>query len=207
MKPYMDSLNLNDLQLDALKEVANIGSARAASTLSRLLSTQIMIKTPQIITGHINDILEGINTTEIMVASVYLHFLGDITGKAVMVFPYESAQKLAYLLKDTDIKDSDEARGALLKEIVNIMFCSYLNALGKLLESVVLPSVPGMTVDMAGSALSTVLREFGCINDFLFCLETQFSFADNMESVFAHLIIIPDEHSLQTILRGLKLLQ
>lgn len=204
----MDSLKeLNDLQLDALKEVANIGSARAASTLSRLLHKQVMIRTPKIITGQINEIITGINRTDTMVASVYLYFLGDITGKAVMVFPYDAVQKLTYLLEDMVIKNNDETRAELLKEIVNIMFCSYLNALGKLIESVVLPSVPSMTVDMAGAALSTVLNEFGCVNDFLMCLETQFSFADSMESVFADLIIIPDELSLQTILRGLKLLQ
>ena len=204
----MDSLKeLNDLQLDALKEVANIGSARAASTLSRLLHKKIMIQTPKIITGQINDILTGIDRGDDMIASVYLYFLGDITGKAVMIFPYDAAQKITYLLEDMDIKDNDEARGALLKEIVNIMFCSYLNALGKLIEAVVLPSVPSITVDMAGTALSTMLNEFGCSNDFLFCLETKFSFAEEMEDIFAHLIIIPDELSLQTILRGLRLLQ
>jgi chemotaxis protein CheC len=197
----------NDVQLDALKEVANIGSARAASTLSRLLHTQIMIQTPQIITGQISDILASLSNADTMVASVYLHFLGDITGKAVMVFPYYAAQKLTGLLDDANMTDNDETRGELLKEIVNIMFCSYLNALGKLLELVVLPSVPNMTVDMAGAALSAVLQELDGGEDFLFCLETRFSFADSMESVFAHLIIMPDEISLQTILKGLRLVQ
>ena len=54
----MDYRNLSPMQLDALKEVFNIGSANAATSLSLLLNRKIDMGVPNIKIIRLEEILE-----------------------------------------------------------------------------------------------------------------------------------------------------
>ena len=56
----MDYRNLSPMQLDALKEVFNIGSANAATSLSLLLNRKIDMGVPNIKIIRLEEILEGL---------------------------------------------------------------------------------------------------------------------------------------------------
>lgn len=203
----IDAKRLSDVQLDAIKEVANIGGGHAATSLSQLLGEKVMVHVPKIITGHLEDVILQIADPNDVVVSVLLYFLGDLTGRTLLLYPFDDAQDLSALLMPADQESHSELRESLLKEVSNILSCSYMNALGELLGLLILPSVPGMVVDMVGAVLSNVVLEFGHEKDFVFCVETEFDFGDKNRALSTYFLLLPDAASLEIILRKLNLIK
>jgi chemotaxis protein CheC len=203
----IDAKRLSAVQLDALREVANIGSGHAATSLSQLVGKKIMVRVPKILTGPLEDVILKIADPNDVVASVLLYFLGDLTGRTLLLYPYEDAQDLTTLLMPSGQEGYSELQESLLKEVSNILSCSYMNALGELLGLLILPSVPGMIVDMVGAVLSSVILEFGRDKDFIFCVETEFDFGDVQRPLRSYFLLLPDTTSLEIILKKLNLMK
>ena len=202
-----DDRVLSKLQQDALREVANIGSGHAATSLSELLNKRVMIQVPQCLSGSLEDVILRVRDPNEIVASVLVDFIGDLSGRALVLYPFNDAKRLMHYLMDQGAHDTNDVRESLLKEVTNILFCSYINAMGELLGFLILPSVPGMTVDLAGAVLQNVLRGYEIQQDTLFCIETEFWLDQEEETFKAFLLLMPDVLSLNTILRELKLAQ
>src|SRR5947207_12894618 len=87
-------IELRDLkatQLDALREIANIGAGHAATALSKLLRGRVMISVPEISVSRLEDVGPMVAAPEAPVAAVLMHMLGDLTGRTLLVFPYDTA--------------------------------------------------------------------------------------------------------------------
>src|SRR5213596_2554628 len=95
----MDDLrSLKPNQLDALREVANIGAGHAATALSTMIGSTIMISVPRVNVINVDEIPPVVSDHEEPVAAVLLHMLGDLTGRTLLVFPCAAAMRLAELL-------------------------------------------------------------------------------------------------------------
>jgi chemotaxis protein CheC len=203
----IDAKCLSSEQLDALKEVANIGSGHAATSLSQLMGKKVMVRVPKILTGPLEDVILRIADPNDVVVSVLMYFLGDLTGRTLLLYPYEDGQELTSLLMPATQENSAEVQESLLKEVSNILSCSYMNALGELLGLLILPSVPGMIVDMVGAVLSSVVLEFGREKDFIFCVESEFDFGEMDKPLRAYFLLLPDTTSLELILKKLNMMK
>src|SRR4249919_2354917 len=93
-----DLLSLKELQLDALREVANIGAGHAATALSQMIGQTIMISVPTINVSRLEEIPPQLSAPDEPVAAVLMHMLGDLTGRTLLVFPRRTAHYLASLL-------------------------------------------------------------------------------------------------------------
>ena len=71
-----DVRTLKALQLDALREVANIGAGHAATALSQMINSTIMISVPTINVSRLEEVPPQVSAPEEPVAAV-LHRLGD----------------------------------------------------------------------------------------------------------------------------------
>ena len=85
--PLDDIRNLNLTQLDALREVANIGAGHAATALSQMTGSTILISVPHIRVVPLEEMGMQIGPPEQPVAAVLMAMLGDITGRTLLVFP------------------------------------------------------------------------------------------------------------------------
>ena len=93
-----DIRSLKALQLDALREVANIGAGHAATALSQMIGGTIMISVPTINVSRLEEVPPQISAPEEPVAAVLMHMLGDLTGRTLLVFPKPTAIRLAELM-------------------------------------------------------------------------------------------------------------
>ena len=93
-----DLRTLKALQVDALREVANIGAGHAATALSQMIGETIMITVPTINIAKLEDVPPQVSETDEPVACVLMHLLGDLTGRTLLVFPRNTAYRLAELL-------------------------------------------------------------------------------------------------------------
>src|SRR2546430_5966826 len=82
-----DVRDLKALQIDALREVANIGAGHAATALSQLTNRRIMISVPQINIVRLEEVPDLLGDPQEGVAAVLMHMLGDLTGRTLLLFP------------------------------------------------------------------------------------------------------------------------
>jgi len=79
--------NLSALQLDALKEVSNIGAGNAATALSMMIGRKVDMTVPAVNIVKLEDIVE--ENGECEVAGTVVRVLGDIAGN---IFWYSKSQ-------------------------------------------------------------------------------------------------------------------
>jgi chemotaxis protein CheC len=203
-----DIRDLKELQLDALKEVENIGAGHAATALSQMTNRRIMISVPQIQVTRLEDTAELLGKPDEVVAAVMLHMLGDLTGRTLLVFPERSAKHLCDMLLGRP-PGTTETFGMLeqssLKEAGNILCSAYMNALSSFMGMMLLPSVPSLVIDSAAAVLTSAYLNFGSDRDYVFCVETAFIFVAEEETLRGHFLLVPDFASLRAILQAVKL--
>jgi len=196
-------MQVNQMQLDALKEIGNIGSGHAATALSTLLQRRIDMSVPEVWAVPFEQIADIIGNMGEPQAVVYVRVEGDAPGKAVFFFPLVSAQIVAQLLFGTDHEldlFDDEMAQSALKEVGNILVSSFLIALTQFSGIALQPSVPALAVDMAGAILDAILLEEGTLDDDVLFIDTQLSGIPQIEGQF---IYLPNEGSLKKLLGAL----
>ena len=110
-----DLRTLKAIQMDALREVANIGAGHAATALSQMVGRTIMISVPTINVSRLEDIPPQVAERDEPVAAVLMHMLGDLTGRTLLVFPRSTAVRLAGLLlrREPEGEDFTEMEAAV----------------------------------------------------------------------------------------------
>jgi chemotaxis protein CheC len=203
----MDMRSLDASQLDAMREVANIGAAHAATALSEMTNRVIMISVPEVNIIRLEEVDRIIGDPGEVVAAVMMKVLGDVTGRTVQIFPGPSAVKLTSILLDCRepaFPDGfDAMHQSTLKEVGNVIVGAYLNALSDFMGLLLIMSVPAIAIDMAGAVMTTSYLNFGEDKDFVFGINTVMLMGD--EQVRAHFLLIPDDTSLKVMLREMKL--
>lgn len=149
MKP-----SLSDVQLDALRELANIASGTAATALSQMLAREVEINVPRALALPPADAVEACGDAEAHVAGVVVPIQGDIDGVVLLLIPYEHAERVCALL---GVEAHTEVGDSALREIGNILATSYLNGLGAMTGLDLEPSPPQLHTDMLAAIVSTLL--------------------------------------------------
>ena len=202
-----DARGLKELQLDALREVANIGAGHAATALSTMTGGTIMISVPTINIARLEDVPPQVSGPEEPVAAVLMHMLGDLTGRTLLVFPKPTAVRLAELMlrrPHGSSKDLGELEQSAIKEAGNILSGAYMNALSDFMGLMLLPSPPSLAVDMSDAVLTTAYLQFGSDRDYVFCVESEFYLQDIGERLRGFFLLLPDYASLQAILKAVR---
>jgi len=197
-------LRLTSLQLDALREIGNVGAGNAATALSQIINRRINMTVPQVAILPLGEVPEVVGGPETMVAGVYLRVFGPAPGSILFLLPSDSAYMLADMLMGrptgttTMLSAMDESA---LMEIGNILANAFLNALSHFTQLTLLPSIPALAVDMAGAILSVILIQLGQLGDHALVIETEFKSAG--DDVRGHFFLIPDPGSLNIILTAI----
>jgi chemotaxis protein CheC len=198
-----DVRDLKDLQLDALREVANIGGGHAATALSQMTNRRIMISVPRILVSHLDEVPDQLGDAGTVVVGVLMHMMGDLTGRTLLLIPDPNARILCDLLLSRAV-GTTPTLGVLeqsaLKEAGNILGAAYLNALSDFMKMMLLPSVPSLVIDTAAAALTSAHLNFGRERDYVFCIETRFQFDDAGLVLPGYFFLLPDLVSLRAIL-------
>ena len=201
-----DLLSLKVLQLDALREVANIGAGHAATALSQMVGETIMITVPTITVARLEEVPVQMSDPDEPVAAVLMHMLGDLTGRTLLVLPRRTAVRLASrLLKQTQSEQTLSEMGqSAIKEAGNILSSAYMNALSDFMGMLLLPSPPSLAVDMSEAVLTTAYLQFGTDRDYVVCVESEFVMDQTNERLRGFFLLLPDAPSLAAILKAVR---
>jgi len=203
----MDPRLLDATALDALKETANIGAGHAATALSQLAGRRVMVSVPEVSILPLEHVGGMLGDPGEVVSAVIVKVQGDMTGRTLQVFQGSAASKLVALLLHMHEPSFPEGFGALersaVKEIGNVIVAAYINALADFTGMRVSMSIPAFAIDMAAAILMTSYLNFGSEDDYVLSIGTVLNIATG-EELHAHFILIPDDDSLNRILRALR---
>jgi chemotaxis protein CheC len=203
-----DVRDLKASQLDAMREVANIGAGHAATALSQMTNRKIMITVPRVNIRPLEDACDMVGTPDEVTAAVLMHMMGDLTGRALLMFPQRAAGTLCdYLLRRElgTTSEFGEMERSALKEAGNILASAYLNALSDFMGMMLVPSVPSLVIDLTGAVLSSAHLNFGHDRDYAFCVETSFRLEGASDPLAGHFLLLPDIASLRSIFDAIRL--
>jgi chemotaxis protein CheC len=204
----IDPRSLHHIQLDALCEVANIGAGHAATALSQMTNSRIVIGVPHLQIVELEEVPEMLSNPHEMVAAVSMHMLGDLTGRTLLLFPRDSALRLSEILLRRGPGACTvfaELEKSAVKEAGNIICSAYMNALADFMGMMLLPSVPSLVLDLCSAVLTSTHLASGREHRWVFSIETQFMVEDAERPVEGHFLLMPDLVALEKILRAVRL--
>ena len=196
-----DIMQLTPTQMDALREIGNVGAGNSATALSQIINHRIDMNVPEVSIVPLGEVPELVGGPEAMVVGVFLRVYGQAPGNILFLLPAESAFYLVDMLmgkKRGETQNLDYLDESALMEIGNILAGAYLNALYNLTKLSLLPSIPALAMDMAGAILNVVLIQLGQMGDHALVIETEFT--NDEEGIKGHFFLVPDPGSLDTIL-------
>ncbi|WBW95479.1 chemotaxis protein CheC [Oceanirhabdus sp. W0125-5] len=196
----MDYSKLSNMQLDALREVGNIGAGNAATALSQLLGSKIDMTVPNVNIVSFDEIFSRIGGEEV-VLGVIVRVLGDAPGNILFIFTRETGMDIIKQLTQKEEEEISEMGASVLCEIGNIISGSYMNSISKFTNLLLMPSVPAVTFDMLGAILSTTFIESEQFDDCVLDIET--AFIQNDTEIQGYFYYIPMPGSLEKILSSL----
>ena len=199
--------NVNDLYMDVLKEIGNIGAGNATTAIAGMMQTRIDMSVPRVALMEASKLGGAICPEDETIVGIFLEVTNDISGSIMFLMKMESAHYLVNKLmgRPLDSRDDfDEMDLSAMKEIGNIIAASYLTALSNMTGLSIAPSVPYISVDMAAAILSVPAIMFGQYGDNALFIETEFG---DEVMIGGYFILMPEQDSYGKILSALGILQ
>ncbi|WP_096199381.1 chemotaxis protein CheC [Bacillus sp. FJAT-45350] len=200
IKPY---------HLDVLKEVGNIGAGNAATALSKLLNKVIDMKVPSVRVVSFQEITELVGGADKIVAAIFLRIEGEAPGSMFFMVPIDEAEELIRQLIGNDQFQLQEPPFmeigvSALQEVGNILAGSYLSSFSDFTNLNLQPSVPALSIDLAGAILSYGLIELSQVGDYAIVIDTKITELDgNSQQSTGHFFLLPDPDSFDKIFKSL----
>lgn len=201
----MSGIKLEEMSneyFDVLKELGNIGAGNATTALAQMMQTKVDMSVPRVQLLEFKELGEAMGGEELVMAGIYLAIEGDINGSIMFLLEKKAAKHLVGKLigMESEGDEFTEMEFSALKEVGNIITGAYLNSLSTITNLVVQPSVPDLTVDMAGAIISVPAIEFAAMGDRMLMIQTQFFDEMVLDGFF---ILIPDLDSYGKMLSAL----
>jgi len=198
--------SLNEFQLDALREVGNVGAGNAATALSQLTGQRIDLSLSKVCVLPTDAIADFLGGSDSSVASVCLPVYGDVTGVVLVFFPLDQIHELTHTLvpragaaAPTTEGLSDIEKSAL-RELGSILTGAYLGALFRFIHIQILHGLPELVMDMAQAILDSVLVELEEKEDLAIVIETQLM-AQN-QKMTTKFLLLPEAGSLDHLFKA-----
>lgn len=201
-------LSFKPMELDALREVGNIGAAHAATALSQIVEKTIMISVSRVNIVPIKEIANVVGDGKQKAVVVHLKVLGDIIGGILLHLNWKNAFSLVKVLHKGEGENHGEELSKMeisaLKECGSILAAAYLEAIGNFIQMSLIPSVPDLSLGEIGQILNEVFIDLSKRAEMAFCIETEF--IESSHKIKGNFLLIPETKSLKIMLKGLGLM-
>lgn len=194
------STEYTDLQLDALRELANIGSGKASTALSMLLGRPVDISVPSARALSFADAVEATGDYELQITGIVLGIVGDLEGTVLLLISPQDADTVCEIL---GVEPGSEYAPSALGEVGNIVGSSYINALAEMTGMAIEPTPPGTATDMLGAIVQTVLAGQAHAGDIALMLDSELEVEGSDCSIA--FMLVPSEDGVGELLERLGL--
>jgi chemotaxis protein CheC len=136
---------LDELELDALTELVNLGISQAAHNLAEMAREEVTLTVPQVRMIGRNEAITIISQRENnKLVAVHQVFQGDITGRALLIFPEAQSLELVRAVVGSELPTEEivELEQEALAETGNVMLNGCLATIANHLQRSLTISLP-----------------------------------------------------------------
>lgn len=191
--------NINSMCLDLLKEIGNIGSGNAATSLAQMINKKVDMQVPNVEVIDTQKVVDMFTDPEEVTVGVYINFTGDIQGTILTLLDQKSAGTLVKTLVGTEPQNFiyNEMELSVVQELGNIMTSGYVNAISMFSSLGINISIPSVCIDMVSSILSVPAIEYGIDSDKIILIENKLDLEG--ENVNCYFFFMPDLESFEKL--------
>lgn len=190
-------IDQNDL--DILREIGNIGSGHAATSLSEILKQDVRMDVPAVYSMSPHLLNRYYNRYDVPTTAILMQLASDNGCDILLMFEIEEAKKIAMMMTMApQMSDLDpEMEESAIRELANIIIGSFLTAISDFSGIQLMPTPPQRVVDTFDSILDNFLVKQASSADKALVFDT--CFTRSGEDAKSILIIFPSP-SLRTSL-------
>ena len=198
-------LSMTDLERDIIREILNIGLARAADSFAIIAQERVLLEVPNIDLLMSDDILRKVREYQARHVPIQSDIRGDFNGTTLMFFSGQHIQRLSRVcLRMQNADESlllNELQESLLLEISNIITGALVTQLANILKANIYGAPPSVPRGDIADSMQNLLPE-QMLQPLIFSVITQFSDKDN--TVELPLMLFFDRVTFQKILEIIR---
>lgn len=200
-------MNFEQEKLNVFREISNVGSGNASTSLAQMLNEIVDIGIPNSDLREFSDITNSYSSPEELVVGTVLQISGDLEGFIMVIMDVDSTLTLLSRLLGRKIECDKENYEELYKElnsvgeICNILCGTYLTAMSDMTGLTIDQSIPYFSVDMVMAIMNLPASLYGGESDSILCIETEFFTLDR--EIEGKYYFIPKVESCNTLLSKL----
>lgn len=192
--------NLNELQLDVMREIGNIGAGNACTALSVLLGTTIDMSVPQVQLLGYESTAEHLGGQDNTVIGLKVSITDDLEGMMVHIVQKKFAERIIntfYAKTIDDVTALDEMDMSVLNEMANITSGAYANSMATLTGLFVNIGTPSQVPGKVSEIMKLPITEFVKPGEKILMVDEEFTIGD--EKVSSNMIMALESDSLEKL--------
>ncbi|WP_250673868.1 chemotaxis protein CheC [Paraclostridium ghonii] len=200
-------MNFECDKLNVFREISNIGSGNASTSLGMMLNEIVDIGIPKSDLISFSDITNSYDSPEELVVGTVLQLSRDMEGFILVIMKLDSAINLLSKVTGNNAvcnkEDYESVRNELssIGEVCNILCGTYLTAISDMTSLSIDQSIPYFSVDMVRAIMNLPISLYGPVSDSILCIETDFFTTD--KSIEGKYYFIPKVESCEKLLSSL----
>ncbi len=195
---------LNEIQLDVMREIGNIGAGNACTALSVLLGTTIDMSVPRVQLLGYESTAEHLGGEDNMVIGLKVQITGDLEGMMLHVVQKRFAERIIntfYAKEIESINKLDEMDSSVLNEMANITSGAYANSIASLTSLFVNIGTPAQIPGKVSDIMKLPIMEFVKPGEEVLVVDEEFMIDD--EHVSSNMILALESDSLEKLFERL----
>lgn len=201
----MMEAQITELERDIIKEILNIGLARAADSFAAIAQDKVLLKVPDIQLIEVKELLSLVSRYEDTHVIIQSDIKGDFNGATLMLFSDDHVVRLSEVcLGMLEVMDGELSvmQESLLLEISNIITGALVTQLANILKSHIYGSPPKAPKNHIADSLKDILVHHPLFQPLVFTVITRFT--HNSKSVELPLLLFFDTKTFLKILEIIR---
>ena len=194
-------LHMTELERDVVREILNIGLARAADSFAIIAQERVLLEVPSLDLMPGSGMLEMVREIQKTNVPILSDIRGDFNGTTLMFFSGQHIQRLSRVcLRMTTSASThiDEMQESLLLEISNIITGALVTQLANILKAQIYGAPPTAPHGDIAESMHNLMEAQPVVQPLIFSVITQFS--DQENSVELPLMLFFDRPTFEKIL-------
>lgn len=189
------------IEMDALKEIINIGGGHAATSISQLVERRVNMHVPEVAIQTYNELYDHLWQDDEEVYAITCPIEGDIDGIFLFILTKSAADQMTHWLTATDDLIADEIKISAMQELTNIVSNSFLNAITEFLGINLHGALTATSFDYFGAIISSIYLAYDQFDDQVLCIRNEFTYEN--KALDTSLFLIPGRGALETLFQSL----
>jgi chemotaxis protein CheC len=188
---------VTDLERDIIKEILNIGLARAADSFAAIARDRVLLKVPDIQIIEVKELISLVAKYEASHVIIQSDIKGDFNGSTLLLFSDDHIVRLSEVclsMLEVQKGELNLMQESLLLEISNIITGALVTQLANILKSNIYGSPPKAPKSHIADSLKDILVQHPLFQPLVFTVITQFT--HNLKSVELPLMLFFDTNTL-----------